>query len=100
MIFPDTFCKSLIDIVVANMLADAKAAGQKDRLGSIPDLDAAATVLRQACAVLLDDGTPDRAMRKTVFDRISRAELAEDIAQIDNRARPVFSRSCATSIWP
>jgi hypothetical protein len=41
---------------------------KKDRLGSIRDLDAAAMVLRQAsCAVLLDDGTPDRAVRKTGY---------------------------------
>jgi hypothetical protein len=44
-------------------------------------------MLRQACVVLLDDDTPDRAVRR-VFERISREELAEAIARIDNLARP------------
>jgi hypothetical protein len=38
----------LFDVVVTDMFADAKAAGQKGRLGSIRDLDAAALMLRQA----------------------------------------------------
>ena len=78
----------LFDVVVTDMFAAAKVAGQKDRLGSIRDLDAAALMLRQACAVLLDDDTPNRAVRRTVFERISREELAEAIARIDNLTRP------------
>jgi TnpA family transposase len=78
----------LLDVIVTDMFADAKMAGQKDRLGSIRDLDAAALILRQACAVLLDDSMPDRAVRRAVFDRISREKLAEAIARIDNIARP------------
>ena len=65
----------LFDVVVTRMFADAKAAGQKDRLGSIRDLDAAALLLRQACAVLLDEDTPDRAVRRAVFEHISREEI-------------------------
>ena len=45
-------------------------------------------MLRQACAVLLDDDTPNRAVRRTVFERISREELAEAIARIDTLTRP------------
>ena len=78
----------LFDVIVTDMFADAKVAGQKDRLGSIRDLDAAALILRQACAVLLDDSMPDRTVRRAVFDRISREKLAEAIARIDNLARP------------
>lgn len=73
----------LFDVIVTDMFADAKVAGQKDRLGSIRDLDAAALILRQACAVLLDDSMPDRTVRRAVFDRISREKLAEAIARID-----------------
>ena len=78
----------LFDVVVTGMFADAKAAGQKERLGSIRDLDAAAFMLRQACAVLLDESTPDRAVRRTVFETISREDLAEAMARIDSLARP------------
>ena len=78
----------LFDVVVTGMFADAKAAGQKERLGSIRDLDAAALLLRQACAVLLDESTPDRAVRRTVFETISREDLAEAMARIDSLTRP------------
>ena len=78
----------LFDVVVTGMFADAKAAGQKERLGDIRDLDAAALLLRQACAVLLDESTPDRAVRRTVFETISREDLAEAMAWIDSLTRP------------
>jgi hypothetical protein len=38
----------LFDVVVTRMFSDAKVIGQKDRLGSIRDLDAAAQKLKQA----------------------------------------------------
>jgi hypothetical protein len=44
-------------------------------------------MLRQACAVLLDEATPDGAVRKTVFDRISRDELMQAVARVDDLAR-------------
>jgi len=78
----------LFDVVVTDMFADAKATGQKERLGSIRDLDAAALLLRQACAILLDETTPDRAVRRTVFDSIRREDLADAVAQIDSLTRP------------
>ncbi len=78
----------LFDIVVSAMFADAKKTGQNDRLGSIRDLDMAALTLRQACAVPLDDGTPDQAIRQCVFAHVSREKLAAAIARIDSLARP------------
>ena len=78
----------LFDVVVTKMFTDAKTIGQKDRLGSIRDLDAAALTLRQACAILLDDSTPDQAVRQSVFACVPREKLAAAIAQIDSLARP------------
>ena len=78
----------LFDVVVTGMFADAKAAGQKDRLGSIRDLDAAAMILRKACTVLLDDKTPNAGVRRAVFDLMSKNELSDAMAQIDALARP------------
>jgi len=78
----------LFDVVVTGMFADAKAAGQRERLGSIRDLDAAALKLKQACAVLLDDTTSNAGVRRTVFSLVSREELAEAVARIDSLARP------------
>ena len=78
----------LFDVVVTGMFADAKATGQRERLGSIRDLDAAALKLKQACAVLLDDTTPNAGVRPAVFSLVSRVELAEAVARIDSLARP------------
>jgi hypothetical protein len=75
----------LFDVVVTGMLANARFAGQRERLGSIRDLDAAALKLRQACAIVLDEGTPDDAVRQAVFDLVSR-EAA--MARIESLARP------------
>jgi hypothetical protein len=78
----------LFDVVVTGMFADAKAVGQRERLGSIRDLDAAALKLKQACAVLLDDTTSNARVRPTVFSLVSREELSEAVARIDSLARP------------
>jgi len=55
----------LFDDVVTGMFADAKAVGQRERLRSIHDLDAADLKLKQACAVLLDDTTSNARVRRT-----------------------------------
>jgi TnpA family transposase len=77
----------LFDVVVTAMFSDAKAVGQKDRLGSIRDLDAAAQKLKQACAVLLDGTTSNAGVRRAVFSLVTREELVEAVAQIDNLTR-------------
>lgn len=82
----------LFDVVVTNMFADAKMAGEKDRLSSIRDLDAAALLLRQACAVLLDDTTPDNNVRQVVFEYVTREQLAAAVTQIESLARPADDR--------
>jgi TnpA family transposase len=78
----------LFDVVVTAMFANAKSVGQRERLGSIRDLDAAALKLREVCAVVLDDGTPNDAVRQAVFDLFSREDLTEAMARIESLARP------------
>lgn len=78
----------LFDVVITSMFTDAKAAGQKDRLGSIRDLDAAALKLKQACAVLLDEKTSHGGIRPAVFNLVTRAELAKAVALVESLARP------------
>ena len=78
----------LFDVVVTGMFADAKSVGQRERLGSIHDLDAAALKLKQACAVLLDDTTSNARVRRTVFGLVSLEELTEAVVRIDSLARP------------
>jgi hypothetical protein len=88
----------LFDVVVTSMFSDAKAAGQKDRLGSIRDLDAAALKLKQACAVLLDETTSNAGVRRAVFSLVTREELAEAVVLIDNLARPRFQPSGTNAV--
>ena len=45
----------LLDLIVTDLLAQAKLTGEKERLRTLHDLDAAALQLREACAVLLDE---------------------------------------------
>jgi TnpA family transposase len=78
----------LFDVVITALFADAKYDGQKERLGSIRELDAAALKLRQACAVILDEGTPDDAVRQAVFALVSRDDLTDAMDRIENLARP------------
>jgi hypothetical protein len=55
---------------------------------------------RLKTTLVLDDGTPDRAVSKTVFDNISRAELAEDIGQIDNHEDDQYFQGAARPASP
>ena len=78
----------LFDVVTTAMFADAKHDGQKARLGSIRELDAAALKLSEACAVLFDEGTPDDAVRQAVFALVPRDDLAGAMKRIESLARP------------
>ena len=84
----------LFDVVVTGMFADAKAAGQRERLGSIRDLDAAALKLKQVCAVLLDDTTSNAQVRPVVFNLVSRDGTRRKFnrASMEPASRPSESR--------
>lgn len=78
----------LFDVVITAMFADAKHDGQKARLESIRELDAAALTLSEACAILFDESTPDEAVRQAVFALVSRDDLAVAMKRIGSLARP------------
>jgi TnpA family transposase len=78
----------LLDQLVTAMLARVERGGQKRRLRSLKDLDAAALRLHEACLVLLDPGCTDRRVRDTVFARIPRDQLTQAVAQVADLVGP------------
>ena len=78
----------LLVIVVTKLFSDVAAVGKKTRLRTIRDLDAAALKLRHAGAVLMDDTVDDAAMRAAAFAKVTRADLAHTLEQIDLLIRP------------
>ena len=78
----------LFDVVSTTMFSHARATAREARIRTLRDLDAAALLLRDAGAVLLDDDTADGEVRAAVFAGIERTALAEAVAQITLLALP------------
>lgn len=77
----------LFDRLMAEFLAKSQQEGKRSRLRTIRDLDNAARQLREACAILLNDQTPDAELRATIFARISPSALTESIQTVDALTR-------------
>ena len=76
----------LFDVVLTRMVNDAIKERQKERLRSLRDLDAAAITLRNACAVLLNDGMAI-PIREAVFTAVPKPMIESAMAQIDALTR-------------
>ena len=70
------------------MFSHARATAKEARIGTLRDLDAAALLLRDAGAVLLDPDTADGDVRAAVFAGIERGALAGAVEQITLLAVP------------
>jgi hypothetical protein len=78
----------LLDLLITDIVAQAQHLGQQERLRTLRDLDAAALQLREACAVLFDEGCADSKVRATVFERVSEPCLQKAAALVEFLARP------------
>ncbi|MDY7549136.1 Tn3 family transposase [Glaciimonas sp. CA11.2] len=78
----------VMEILLHQLFSGAMKVDQKARLRSLKDLDAAATVLAQACAFLLDVELPDKKLRATVFEKIQQERLAEAMQKVSPLVRP------------
>ena len=78
----------LLDLIITDLLAQAKLAGEKERLRTLGDLDTAALQLRDVCTVLLDDACSSARVRSLAFARVPRPQLAEAVALVERLARP------------
>jgi TnpA family transposase len=82
----------VFDFLMADVLRDAKHAGEKERLRTLRDLDTAALALHAVCVIVLDDAIPSDEVREVIFTRISRMRLQEAAAQVSALARPADER--------
>ena len=78
----------LLDLLITDVVTQARHLGQDERLRTLRDLDAAALQLREACAVLFDEACADRKVRATVFAHIPEPRLREAVSLVETLARP------------
>jgi TnpA family transposase len=78
----------LLDLIITDLLAQARLAGEKERLRTLGDLDTAALQLRDVCTVLLDEACSSAQVRSLAFARVPRPQLAEAVALVERLARP------------
>ncbi len=78
----------LLDLIITDLLAQARLAGEKERLRTLGDLDTAALQLRDVCTVLLDEACSPARVRSLAFARVPRTQLAEAVALVERLARP------------
>lgn len=78
----------VLGLMLRELFANAKKADTKARMRSLKDLDKAASVLAEACRMLLDPELPDGELRGLVYDSIGRDELAQALDDVTGLVRP------------
>lgn len=78
----------LLEFLIGNLISSTNRQGEKERLRTIKDLDAAALQLCEACWVLLDPTTDNSKVREAVFASIPKRKLARAVSQVMALARP------------
>jgi len=73
---------TVLDQLLGALLSRVMRQGERARLRTLRDLDAAALRLREACQVLLDYGYRDPAVREAAFARVAAEDLAEAVAVV------------------
>jgi TnpA family transposase len=78
----------LLHQLITQCLARAEQTGEKERLRTIHDLDAAAIHLNVVCKVILDPQCEDARLRSLIFARVTREQLQQDSATVETLTRP------------
>ena len=78
----------VLDLLTTELLNDSKVKGQKERLRTIKDLDAAAIMMCQAIGILVDEPCDDSEVRRIPFSKLSKESLREASALANQLARP------------
>lgn len=79
----------LLDQLLGSLLARAQRAGRQERIRTLPELDVAATHLRDAVKVLLDPPEGDlAAVWAAITARVTREQLQAAVAAVDQTTRP------------
>ena len=82
----------LLDFLISQLIHEARNEGEKQRLRTLRDLDAAALQLWNAMGVLLDETVAAAAVRTQTYARIPRQRLLETGAQVETLAQPADGR--------
>jgi len=78
----------LLDVLLADLARGAARTGQRARLRTLRDLDAAALRLGEACTFRLDPRHRDPELREVIFARVPPEDLAEAVAVVVALTRP------------
>ncbi|MCI0390762.1 MAG: Tn3 family transposase, partial [Acidobacteria bacterium] len=78
----------LLDILITEIFSEAKKSGEKARLRTIKDLDAAALQLGAVCRVIIDPEIPDTELRTTIFTATGYEDLEAAIGRVETLTRP------------
>ncbi|EIM03885.1 hypothetical protein UUC_05061 [Rhodanobacter denitrificans] len=78
----------VLEMLLRDVFATARKEDRKTRLRTLKDLDRAATLLADACQVVLDTTLPDKTLRKTLFAKVPRDILARALQEVSNLVRP------------
>ncbi len=77
----------LFDLLLGEIFRRSERLGEKGRLRTIRELDAAALKLRAACMVLLDPNAGASDLREAVFSRVGKEELSAAVARVGELTR-------------
>ena len=78
----------LLDQLITQCLARAESAGEKERLRTIRDLDAAALRLCEVAKIVVDGDLKAHAVRPAAFEVVAASQIAQDIATVTRLTRP------------
>lgn len=83
----------VLDLLLTQRLKRAKRGREEERIRTLPQLDQAARLLWEACAVILDDNYEDMRVRPEVFERVPRSLLEQAFYQVGLLAKPAEEHS-------
>jgi TnpA family transposase len=78
----------VLDLLVANIVNDAKRTGKKKRLRTLKDLDRSAVILAKISKLILDEKISDLKLRRSIFKIASKNLIADSMATVNELARP------------
>lgn len=78
----------LLDLMITDIIHDARNDGQKECLRTLRDLDTAALQLWDALQILLDESVDAAAVRQQTFAQVPREQVLDAGAQVEALARP------------
>lgn len=78
----------VLDMLLRELFNDAIRADKKVRLRKLKDLDQAATILADACEVLIDTTLPETELRKRTFSKTPHELLSRALAEVRALVRP------------